>query len=51
MDLGRPLARHHIRRPHEVIDLKAANSPDEEVTRDAEPAADELPLSSETTER
>lgn len=44
MDLGRPIARHQIRRPHEVIDLDA------EITLD-EPAADDQELSSETPER
>jgi hypothetical protein len=44
MDLGRPVGRHLIRRPHEVIDLDA------EVTLD-EPVADEQELSSETPER
>ncbi len=47
MDLGRPVARHHIRRAHEVIDL-------EEIT--VEPAVDEKtvdeqPVGSETPER
>jgi len=44
MDLGRPVARHLIRRPHEVIDLES------ELTLDESPA-DEQELSTETPER
>ncbi|HSK91197.1 MAG TPA: hypothetical protein VK875_07785 [Euzebyales bacterium] len=43
MDLGRPVARHIIRRPHEAIDL------DTEATLD-EHAGEEQELSSESTE-
>lgn len=41
MDLGRPVARHTIQRPHEVIDL--------EIDID-EPVAEDKQLSSETPE-
>lgn len=46
MDLGRPVARHHIRRPHELSEL------DELVLDDAtdEQPADDQPVSSETSE-
>lgn len=46
MDLGRPVARHHIRRPHELPDV-------EELLVDAavdEETADEQPVSSEPSE-
>lgn len=46
MDLGRAIARHTIRRPHEVIDLEI--DLDEPVV-DA-PTADDKQLSSETPE-
>ena len=46
MDLGRPVARHTIRRPHEAIEL------DTVVTRDEQPAAEEADeVRAEPTER
>jgi hypothetical protein len=47
MDLGRPVARHVIRRPHEVIEL---GENDVEVTLD-DVMADEETVASETSER
>lgn len=47
MDLGRPVARHLIRRAHEAIEVEPVPvepASDEQV-------ADEQPVSSETTER
>ena len=45
MDLGRPVARHLVRRPHEVIELDELDvTAEESVTEDAE-------LSAETPER
>lgn len=46
MDLGRPVARHVIRRPHEVFDLDAEVTPEEP----AEPIAGAPHVSSETPE-
>jgi hypothetical protein len=51
MDLGRPVARHHIRRPHEVIDLDSEVTLDTEDTPDELPVTGDQPLSSETPER
>lgn len=47
MDLGRPVARHHIRRPHELSEL------DEILVEDAtdDQPADDRPVGSETSER
>ncbi len=47
MDLGRPVARHRIRRAHEVIDLEEVaveSAVDEQIV-------DEQPVGSETPER
>lgn len=47
MDLGRPIARHDIRRPHEMREL-------EEILLDSaadEQSAGEQPVESETSER
>jgi hypothetical protein len=51
MDLGRPIARHDIRRPHEVIDLDREVTVDDDVTSQGQLVADDQPLSSETPER
>lgn len=51
MDLGRPVARHDIRRPHEVIDLDREVTLDTEGAPDDQPVAGDQPLSSETSER
>lgn len=48
MDLGRPVARHTIRRPHEAITLDPAEL--EKVAAQDE-AAEEQPAGSETAER
>jgi hypothetical protein len=47
MDLGRPVARHLIRRPPEAIDLEVDVTPEEP----AEPIAEDQRLRSETPER
>jgi hypothetical protein len=47
MDLGRPVARHVIRRPHEVIEL---GENDVEITLD-DVMAEEQTVGSETPER
>lgn len=52
MDLGRPLARHTIRRPHEAIDLDAVpveDAPSERVMPDTV-AAPEQPARSEQSD-
>jgi hypothetical protein len=46
MDLGRPVARHDIRRPHEMSELEAILI---DTTADEQPA-DERPVGSETSE-
>jgi hypothetical protein len=51
MDLGRPVARHHIRRPHEVIDLDLEVTLETEDTPDEQPVAGDQPLRSESPER
>jgi hypothetical protein len=50
MDLGRPLARHHIRRPHEVIDLDEV-AIDSDAAPEDQSSAEERPLSTETPDR
>jgi hypothetical protein len=50
MDLGRPIARHRIRRPHEVIDLDNEITPDTDVVPRDEPVADDQPVRPETSE-
>lgn len=50
MDLGRPIARHRIRRPHEVIDLDREVTADTGVVQRDEPVADDQPVSPETSE-
>jgi hypothetical protein len=50
MDLGRPVARHHIRRPHELPELEEI----QEILLDADPddaPADDRPVGSEPSER
>jgi hypothetical protein len=51
MDLGRPVARHRIRRPHEVIDLETEITLETDVAADDEPVVDDQRLSSEPSER
>lgn len=48
MDLGRPVARHHIRRPHELRELEEILV--DAAADDAE-TADDQPVSSEPSER
>ena len=56
MDLGRPVARHHIRRPHEtdVVDVTAVDDPTEGVQPEAlprdEPIVEGTAARSETSE-
>jgi hypothetical protein len=50
MDLGRPIARHRIRRPHEVIDLDREVTPDTDTVQRDEPVAGDQPVSPETSE-
>jgi hypothetical protein len=50
MDLGRPLARHQIRRPHEVIDLDEV-AIDADAAPEDQPTAQDRPLSTETPDR
>ncbi len=41
MDMGRPVARHHVRRPQEDLDPQAASA--EAVEEVAPPAAEQAP--------
>jgi hypothetical protein len=50
MDLGRPIARHRIRRPHEVIDLDQQVTADPDAVQSDAPVADDQPVSPETSE-
>jgi hypothetical protein len=50
MDLGRPVARHHIRRPHELPELEEIEEILVDTAADSEPA-DDQPVGSEPSER
>ena len=51
MDLGRPIARHDIRRPHEVIDLADRVALEGDTVPDDQPVAADRQLSSEAPDR
>lgn len=53
MDLGRPVARHTIRRPHEVITLdpEQVEAPAEAPRVEEQDAPEQQPAGSERTDR